>query len=136
MKWCPSQAMLAIATSTGQIELFQLNSNQTLTLIYSFQNADASVLYLSLDGSTKKESNTHQAPWNWIVSQSDGYLSYYQLQADTQLTCLHSFKAHAFEAWIASFDCWNSKICYSGGDDGLFKVWDVRSSVCSSTSKR
>ncbi|PWN52042.1 WD40 repeat-like protein [Violaceomyces palustris] len=41
---------------------------------------------------------------------------------------LETWKAHDYEAWIASFDCWSSgRVVWSGGDDLKLKGWDLRS---------
>ncbi|KAJ3409144.1 Diphthine methyltransferase [Chytriomyces hyalinus] len=61
-----------------------------------------------------------------VVSQSNGNLSVLELNASS-LTEKTSFNAHGFEAWIAAFDAWNApSLLYSGGDDSLFKGWDLR----------
>lgn len=74
-----------------------------------------------------------------VVSQSDGRLAYYSLDSGgPSLTILQSWKAHDFEAWVAAFDYWSPQSVYSGGDDTLFKGWDVRTPVSTPTfvSKR
>lgn len=74
-----------------------------------------------------------------IASQSDGHLSHYALDASSNsLSIVSSWKAHNFEAWVAAFDAWNPSIVYSGGDDTLFKGWDLRAPVSAPTftSKR
>ena len=36
------------------------------------------------------------------------------------------WKAHDYEAWIVACDRHDMNLIYSGGDDGLFRIWDIR----------
>ena len=85
-----------------------------LSLVYT---GDESTLLLSLDWSRIDKS--------CIVSASNGNL----LHLDSNLDLVSEFNAHSFEAWISAFDNWNSNVLYSGGDDALFKGWDLRSTI-------
>jgi diphthamide biosynthesis protein 7 len=100
-----------------------------------YANPDDAILTLSLDWSPS--TSTSAGPQlQLITSQSDGALQLLQhVPGSTSLTPLHAWPAHTFEAWNATFDRWSPHLVYSGGDDGLFRGWDVRSRTPTHTSK-
>jgi diphthamide biosynthesis protein 7 len=123
MKWIhqPLNGLphLSIVTSTGQLILLRvLNGSFQEVLLYQ---GNESTLLLSLDWSNRILKN---CPERCITSSSSGVLSLFNLE---NLEIIREFNAHSFEAWISAFDYWDPNIVYSGGDDGLFKGWDMNS---------
>eukprot|EP00762_Andalucia_godoyi_P000139 ANDGO_02295.mRNA.1 Diphthine methyltransferase homolog len=60
----------------------------------------------------------------WLASSlSDGTVAVCDLVTNS---VLHRWKAHDYEAWIAAFDH-NGGLLFTGGDDCLFRGWDLRS---------
>ena len=83
------------------------------------------VLALSLDWNSRKCSPPDGL--EVVVSSSKGALSTFKVN-DTHLERnWHRENCHDYEAWIAAFDAWNFNVIYSGGDDGVLKVFDKRS---------
>ncbi|KAJ3248858.1 Diphthine methyltransferase [Chytriomyces hyalinus] len=122
--------VLAVADAKGAVSLMRVNEDSALERLCSWSNDEKDVLCLSLDWSNRLETRQQQqqqlSAAQIVVSQSNGNLSVLELNA----SCLAektTFNAHAFEAWIAAFDAWNApSLLYSGGDDSLFKGWDLR----------
>lgn len=132
MKWAPhhinKKCTFGVAFSDGCVQLQQVSKNEEnvieLTALCGASVAtENKSLALSLDWSTWK----YVTPENIIVSDSSGNLNHLSL-SNTSLN-LQKWKAHDFEAWIAAFDYDNINIVYSGGDDCLFKSWDLRTSM-------
>jgi diphthamide biosynthesis protein 7 len=66
-----------------------------------------------------------------VVSQSDGFIQNISLMDD--LKVINSWHAHGYEAWISAFDYHNTQTVFTGGDDCLFKSWDLRADLLNST---
>ena len=115
-----SNCNLSIVTSTGQLILLNV-FDDSFKVVSSAQD-DPSNLLLSLDWSNRKSGS---AAFQCITSSSNGKLFLYDLNQNFSL--VSEISAHSFEAWISSFDYWNPNTVYSGGDDCLFKGWDLRS---------
>ncbi|XP_017301825.1 diphthine methyltransferase isoform X1 [Diaphorina citri] len=60
-----------------------------------------------------------------VVSDSQGAVHLFHL-TNSGLQLKRSWKGHGFEAWIAAFNYSQPSVFYSGGDDCLMKVYDVR----------
>ncbi|XP_069871286.1 diphthine methyltransferase isoform X2 [Dipodomys merriami] len=136
MKWCHipvgGHALLGVANASGSIELLRLvgseKSSYTLQPISSL-TVEEQGLSLSLDWSTGKSGRVSDQPLNIISSDSKGQLHLLTVnEAGSGLQCVASWQAHHFEAWVAAFNYWQTDIVYSGGDDGLLRVWDTRTS--------
>ena len=68
------------------------------------------------------------------TSVSDGSISVLNLDNGTSLSPLWERKAHDYEAWCIAGD--GEHRVYSGGDDGMFYGWDLRSSENTFRNKR
>jgi len=122
-KWLPTFLagcpVLGCVTSNGEVKIFFLKEkklNETMSLFVSADN-----LCLSLDWSPEHEKS------QVAVSDSAGQISLCQLgEGSSNLQQISQWRAHQYEAWITAFDAWNSAVVYSGGDDCLFRGWDIR----------
>ncbi|XP_066914341.1 diphthine methyltransferase-like [Clytia hemisphaerica] len=131
MKWHRSsyQKILSTADSKGIVHFYsvvddQLKEDNSLVL-----NEDA--LCLSVDW-----YKTH-SPEKVAYSLSNGDLAIVQL-TESGPELLNSWTGHTLEAWIVACDRVNENILYTGADDCLLKMWDLRMGTerASVTSKR
>ncbi|XP_048202994.1 diphthine methyltransferase isoform X2 [Perognathus longimembris pacificus] len=145
MKWChirvSGHPLLGVANANGSIELLRLVGSEKSSYILQPISSLAlgeQCLALSLDWSTGKSGRVSDQPLKIISSDSKGQLHLLTVnEAGSELHRVASWQAHHFEAWVAAFNYWQTEIVYSGGDDGLLKVWDTRTSGTSVfTSKR
>lgn len=119
IKWIHHSIRLSIVTSTGQLIILKVQ-DESLHVESVFQGNESTLL-LSLDWSNRCNNSSLKC----ITSSSNGNLSLFSMENSLEL--ISEISAHSFEAWIAAFDYWNSDIVYSGGDDALFKGWDLKS---------
>ncbi|CRK98430.1 CLUMA_CG011788, isoform A [Clunio marinus] len=123
-KW--NKDILYTATSSGNIELFKMQQNQEqLKSISNVHLGSKPCLTLSLD-IDKSTSKT-------IASDSIGRLS---LVNNESLKIEMQWNAHDFEAWTCAFDCYNSNVIFSGGDDSSFNIWDIRDGSNATRTKK
>lgn len=78
-------------------------------------------MYLSLDVSVDN---------SLLASRNDGHVDYWKHISESDAATA-SWKAHEYDAWICRFDAHQPNLIYSGGDDGLLKLWDMREAVTS-----
>ncbi|XP_049699629.2 diphthine methyltransferase isoform X2 [Helicoverpa armigera] len=127
-KWCyhtiRDYPTLAVVTSVGNLELYQLtNEDGSLELELWLKHAiGQDVLALSVDWSTNKTSSEEPC---LVVSDSAGCVHVLKIVEDG-VQVVGKWESHSFEAWIAAFNYWNPDVFYSGGDDCVFKSYDVR----------
>lgn len=76
-------------------------------------------MYLSLDVSVGNSI---------LASRNDGHVDYWRHISESQAATA-SWQAHEYDAWICRFDRHQPNLVYSGGDDGLLKLWDMREDV-------
>ncbi|XP_035432929.2 diphthine methyltransferase isoform X1 [Spodoptera frugiperda] len=127
-KWCyhklQNRPTLAVVTSVGTLQLYQLtNEDGVLQLALWIEHTICeNGLALSVDWSTNK---THSDDPYLAVSDSAGCIHILKIVENcVKVVC--KWESHSFEAWITAFNYWNSDVFYSGGDDCVFKSYDVR----------
>lgn len=148
MKWShhkvQDKILFATVNAIGQLIVYELMCSaddfQDLNIqhLCSYQletpeGADE-ILALSLDWSTRKHASSTESmsPTQIIVSDSQGFLHLFELMSGG-LILVQSWKGHGFEAWIAAFNYETPDVFYSGGDDCLMKLYDVRQNTSTQT---
>ncbi|XP_047995725.1 diphthine methyltransferase isoform X3 [Leguminivora glycinivorella] len=117
-----NHAVLAVVTSEGSLQLYQLYKNDGYNFkLWLEDSIGQDVLALSLDWSTNKVSGEPMI----VVSGSAGDVTVFKI-VENGLMRVGTWKSHGFEAWIAAFNYWNLDLFYSGGDDCVFKSYDIR----------
>lgn len=145
MKWLPNPKLidqcprLVIANALGQVEIFELNTERSLHRIEKLELKDCpedNLLALSLDVQLSGDDDSHQS-YKLIVSDSKGGLHLLTSigEHSTQLKRIHKWSAHDFEAWTCAFDRYNENLVFSGGDDTLIKIYDIRMKSCTLTNR-
>ncbi|GBB98557.1 hypothetical protein RclHR1_03260015 [Rhizophagus clarus] len=129
MKWShqliDNKRILAIADSTGMISLYNLlQNNNQFDLITKYATNNEENLCLSLDWSNRMGDLNQKT--SIVVSQSDGNVVVLSVDNQFGIHETNKWMAHDFEAWIATFNYWDTNLIYTGGDDCLFKGWDLR----------
>lgn len=121
-----NEPILATANALGQVEIYELRDEHLmLCTTHALDKKETSTLALSLDWSMYSENHRQR---NLIVSDSSGSISLLNFNVELkQLTLTHKWNAHSFEAWICTFDKWNSNTIYTGGDDTFLHAYDLRS---------
>nr|XP_018909587.1 PREDICTED: diphthine methyltransferase homolog [Bemisia tabaci] len=128
MKWCDrllnGHPALGVATAAGELDIYQLIPGKTCELKLFARaklekESEKEILGLSLDWN--KDPSVYQI----VISDSHGGLTVFTLDSNG-LSQDNHWNAHGHEAWITCFDRCDSSRIYSGGDDCLFKIFDVR----------
>ncbi|KAJ2723396.1 hypothetical protein GGI07_002671 [Coemansia sp. Benny D115] len=119
--------LVGVATADGHLSVYSANKesdSEFLSLLSSTASDGAaeSSMCCSLDWSNRLEPGSTPRV---ATSQSDGEVRVYEL-GDSGVNMLAQWQAHNAEAWITSFDYWNTSILFSGGDDSRLKAWDLR----------
>lgn len=106
MKWLnlKDKAIFSAATSTGSIEIFQVENEKIRKISCTSISDDSTTLALSLDW--KNDSRL-------VVSDSKGDIHLFDYNNEI-FAKVSSWHAHGFEAWTCCFDNWNSHIIYTG----------------------
>ncbi|XP_028174453.1 diphthine methyltransferase [Ostrinia furnacalis] len=126
-KWCyhtiQDHPVLCVVNSQGFVELYRLSEGTRLELWLKESIGTAEdILALSVDWSTNKTASDNPM---LVVSDSEGAVTVLQI-GDDGLKKVGTWATHGFEAWTAAFNYWNPDVFYSGGDDTLFKCYDIR----------
>ncbi|KAI8322690.1 WD repeat-containing protein 85-like protein [Martensiomyces pterosporus] len=120
------RALVGVACADGELSIYAANNSSDSEFLSpvcstSGPTSDGSMC-ISLDWSNRlQQSNSPDI----VASQSDGTVRLLKLR-ESQIESGEPWHAHDFEAWITSFDYWNTSVVYSGGDDAKFKGWDMR----------
>jgi diphthamide biosynthesis protein 7 len=120
LKWiqCSNDlTFLSTISALGQLSLYSLNdftkpiicedvtNDQTIALSHSWLNAINNYV---------------------VISDQQGYLTICELDNTNGLRFSQSWLAHEYECWTCTWDKHDSNIIYSGADDTLLKIWDIR----------
>lgn len=142
MKWMKApnlsvnRPILLVANSVGQVEMFELTSEKCLVILKILRLNEFSndnLISLSLDVQQITESNEMR---KIAVSDSKGGINLLACGIEhSDLSRIHNWSAHQFEAWTCAFDKYNDNLVFSGGDDALLKVYDVRNKSSVQTNR-
>ncbi|KAK9392351.1 WD repeat-containing protein 85-like [Crotalus adamanteus] len=135
LKWCPvpisEHPVLSMADANGAVKLFRMTGSKKTCRLQPLCSVDLGddCLPLSLDWSTGREPCSQ--PLQLVSSDSKGRVSLLSMdESSSSLHVLDQWEGHAFEAWIAAFDRWNTHVVYSGGClisyDEHVLLWDTR----------
>ena len=124
MRWAHiknlDKTFLAVANAEGFLQIYELDKySETISLrliseslVGDPQNKN---MALSLDWSIGTGEFDNSSNIKLTVSDSGGDISLFQLEEGAyELKKITSWHAHNFEAWIATFDYWNTNIIYTG----------------------
>ncbi|XP_058821215.1 diphthine methyltransferase-like isoform X1 [Topomyia yanbarensis] len=119
-KWHQRKPLLAVVNANSEVILYNLSSEdqliQTDVLKIPIQD-EGEQLALSLDWTTRGDRA--------LVSDSKGGISVIGVD-DHGMHQQNRWKAHNFEAWTCAFDKSNDNIVYTGGDDAVLCIYDIR----------
>jgi diphthamide biosynthesis protein 7 len=122
VKWCRKksyqQISLAVANSIGQIVLYSFDSDISIKQQHVQNIGDDGTARLAL-------SCDWYEGYKIAVSDSKGEVSCLNVSVEGSEP-ISNWKAHDYEAWVASFDRYSDQLIYSGGDDSCFRLWDLR----------
>ncbi|EGD74152.1 hypothetical protein PTSG_06161 [Salpingoeca rosetta] len=132
------EPLLAAATAPGNVVLYRLRCNPTDgdgdgdSAGYALEEMTSTVvadgqLALSLEWSDRRQQpGCGASERRVVVSDQNGDISELQLLPSGELVRKSKWHAHEFPAWITAYNCWDTNIVFSGGDDCKFRVWDTR----------
>ncbi|XP_065079156.1 diphthine methyltransferase [Ochlerotatus camptorhynchus] len=121
-KWNPSKANLSTVNASGEIVEFKLSSEGVLIEIDKLKipnDSEGEQLALSIDWSSGGDVAA--------VSDSKGGISLISIEPHG-MQCQNRWNAHSFEAWVCAFDKTDRNVLYTGGDDILLCIYDIRCS--------
>ncbi|KAL9655549.1 hypothetical protein ABK040_002216 [Willaertia magna] len=118
-----NNSILSTCHSNYSISLFSINENDNyLNLLQNFKpnlenncdnNCDTMFTSLEFFDNTK-----------FTCSDSNGEISIFRINNNSNIEILSKYKAHSYESWCSSF--FDENTIYSGGDDHLFTIFDIR----------
>uniref|UniRef100_A0A182N748 MYND-type domain-containing protein n=1 Tax=Anopheles dirus TaxID=7168 RepID=A0A182N748_9DIPT len=125
-KWNPIvKNSLAVAGADGAVCIYgleqtadhkpRLEEQKTSTLLGD-ETDERNLLALALDWSSDGK--------RLVVSDSHGCVELFTVECGLQ--SVHSWKAHGFEAWTCAFSRHDENVIFSGGDDCMLCVHDIR----------
>lgn len=145
LKWAvglvAQRHLLAQANADGSVCVLGMHSQTSrpegaapsLETLVASSPHDRNVIALSIDwcsteatgGGVSRITNASSVPPRVASSFSDGMVRVFEFR-DATLMPLHEWRAHELETWIVAADKWQPHVIYTGADDAVLKVWDVR----------
>lgn len=117
MKWI-DQTHLSTVSALGQLSIYSKSDFSKPILSEDVTNDQTIAL-----SHTWFQSQNQYA----LISDQQGYLSICELDPTNGLRFSQSWSAHEYECWTCAWDKHDPNLVYSGADDCLFKIWDIRS---------
>ena len=122
MKWAPGrQQRLAVADAGGQLTLFRIEGDneesRNFEMVLEGTCKTTPGLALSLDWAASGELV--------VVSDSKGEVVVLRL-GEAGMEEERRLAGHSYEAWTAAFSRTDQNTIFSGGDDCVFNMWDLR----------
>ncbi|KAJ2108154.1 hypothetical protein IW146_006971 [Coemansia sp. RSA 922] len=133
IKWSYNQVngreLVGVACADGKVHIYSAedSSEDSYLSPVCVSESESTRMCCSLDWSNRLAEDSNP---EIVASMSDGTVQLLKL-SDSSIETIHEWHAHDAEAWIASFDYWNTSTVYSGGDDARFKGWDTRMDLSS-----
>ncbi|KAJ2841412.1 hypothetical protein IWW36_006265, partial [Coemansia brasiliensis] len=126
IKWAynlvSSKELAGVACADGSLAVYTTGSQSDTRFLTPFAATQPqSSMCCSLDWSNRIDSSDPRV----VTSYSDGSLQVFGV-GESELQVIDQGQGHELEAWIGAFDYWNTSMVYSGGDDAMFKGWDLR----------
>jgi diphthamide biosynthesis protein 7 len=123
MKWTDQEHLITIDSNNNLKYFFYEKENHSIELLNELnldQSKDTKSIGLTLDFLKVNESQL-----NVLTSDTLGNLSLTQID-NHNMNEIRKFKAHDYEVWSVLIDKNDPNIIYSGADDCLLKMWDIR----------
>ncbi|UJR22576.1 hypothetical protein I4U23_025623 [Adineta vaga] len=120
LKWIqcsPEHTFLSTVSALGQLSLYSSNDLTKPIVCEDVTNEQT----IALAHSWLHATNNYV-----VISDQQGCLSICELDNTNGLRFSQSWSAHEYECWTCVWDRYDPNIVYSGADDTLFKIWDIR----------
>jgi diphthine methyl ester acylhydrolase len=120
LKWIscsPESTFLSTVSALGQLSLYSL-ADLNRPIVCEDVTNDRTI---ALSHAWLQASNNYA-----VISDQQGCLSICDLDSSNGLRFSQSWSAHDYECWTCAWDQFDSNIVYSGADDNLMKIWDIR----------
>ncbi|KAJ2653526.1 hypothetical protein IWW40_000219 [Coemansia sp. RSA 1250] len=125
IKWAynlvADKELAGIACADGSLAIYSANTQSDTFLTHFATTETQPSMCCSLDWSNRLTPNDSRV----VASYSDGSLQVFGI-GESELQATEQGQGHELEAWISAFDYWDTSRVYSGGDDAMFKGWDLR----------
>ena len=120
VKWlngASDETLLSTVSAVGQLSLYSL-SNMNKPVVCENVTEDQTI---ALSHCWLNDSHRFV-----LISDQQGHLIICDLDSTNGLRYSQSWSAHEYECWTCAWDLSDPNYVYSGADDNLFKIWDVR----------
>jgi len=117
IKWL-DPTHLSTVSAVGQLSLYSLDDFSKPIICENVTNDQT----IALSHTWFQSTNNYV-----LVSDQHGCLTICELDSTNGLRFSQSWSAHEYECWTCAWDKHDVNIVYSGADDSLLKIWDIRS---------
>jgi diphthamide biosynthesis protein 7 len=126
LKWTDSQHMVSIDSQNVLRFYAYENENNSIELLDAFKiNSDASSSELSVGLTLDYARDPSDGSLRVQTSDTQGFVNIFSVNS-SKASMDRRFKAHDYEVWSVLIDKNEPNVVYSGADDCLLKMWDLR----------